>query len=113
MAMLHDGSTHKFWGPMLSRIGQRNCVQIRSDPDIATTLGLKNFEKAFAGASPERLFCDETVWLPQHPENRMNGYTYVCPDCLGTGDLRDSIGRFKDTREIVEAAKRGEVNQLG
>jgi proteasome lid subunit RPN8/RPN11 len=107
MALLHHGSDHGFWGPMLARIGQRNCAQIRCDPDLATTLGLQNFQKAFAGASPDRLFCDETVWLPQHPENRQNGYTYNCPDCLGIGNLLESMGRFEDTRELVRRTRFG------
>ena len=25
---------------------------------------------------------------------------YPCPDCGGTGDLRDAMGTFTDTREI-------------
>ena len=95
---------------MLGRIGQRNFVQIRCDPDVATALGLENFDKAFAGASADRLLCDETIWLPQHPENRQNGYTYNCPDCLGTGNLMDSMGRFEDTREIVRRSKMGITN---
>lgn len=107
MALLHHGSPQRYWGPMLSRIGQRNCIQIRCDPDVETSLGLHNFSKAFAGASPDRLFCDETVWLPQHPENRANGYSYVCPDCLGTGDLMDSMGRVEETTELIPKNRHG------
>jgi hypothetical protein len=105
-SILHHGTEHQFWGPMLSRIGERNCIQIRCDPDISTTLGLRNFDKAFAGGDSSRLFCDETVWLPQHPENRQNGYDRPCPDCLGLGDLAARMGVFEDTRQIVEEARR-------
>jgi proteasome lid subunit RPN8/RPN11 len=104
MSLLHHGTDHSFWASMLARIGQRNCIQIRCDPDLAQSLGLQNFDHAFAGASPDQIFTDETIWRPQHPENRANGYAYDCPDCGGTGDLRDSIGRFGDTGEHVRNA---------
>lgn len=105
MAVLHHGTEHGFWGEMLARIDQRNCIQIRCDPDVEKTLGMKNFAKAFAGAAPDRLFSDESIFLPQHPENRANGYGYDCPDCGGTGNLLDSQGRFGDTRRMVADAK--------
>jgi proteasome lid subunit RPN8/RPN11 len=100
MALLHHGSSHPFWGPMLARIGQRNCLQIRCNPDVAQTIGLTNFDEAFAGADPEQTFFDETIWRPQHPESLANGYDYDCPDCGGGGDLRAAIGKFADTRLI-------------
>lgn len=101
MSILHFGSSHTFWGPMLSRIGQRNCIQIRCDPDLQTKLGLDNFDKAFAGALNDRLLCDETIWLPQHPESKANGYPSDCADCRGTGNLEDSKGRVPDTRALI------------
>jgi proteasome lid subunit RPN8/RPN11 len=104
MSILHFGSRHKFWGPMLSRIGQRNCIQIRCDPDLQRKLGLDNFDKVFAGALNDRLFCDETIWLPQHPENKATGYPSDCPDCGGTGNLEDSKGRVPDTRALIPAS---------
>jgi hypothetical protein len=93
-------SSHEFWGPMLERIGQRNCIQIRCDPDVAQTLGLPNFDQAFAGANSGQLFMDETIWRVQHPESRATGYAYDCPDCGGGGDLRAAVGKFVDTRLI-------------
>jgi len=104
MAILHFGTNHKFWGPMLSRIGQRNCIQIRCDPDLQTKIGLENFDKVFAGALTDHLLCDETIWLPQHPENKANGYHSDCPDCGGTGNLEDSKGRVADTRALIPAS---------
>lgn len=93
LAILHHGTDHPRWGGLLERIGNRNLLQIRMDPD----LGLKAFEKAFGGGDTARIFFDETVWLPQSPENPQNGYA-ACPDCGGTGNLRDAIGTFADTR---------------
>jgi len=45
------------------------------------------------------------VWLPQRPNNPTNGMPF-CPDCGGTGDLRDTIGRFDDTRVGLGIAPR-------
>jgi proteasome lid subunit RPN8/RPN11 len=100
MAILHHGTPHPFWGPLLTRIGQRNCIQIRCDPDFAQTLGLSNFDEAFAGTSSDQVFFDETIWRRQHPENLANGYEYNCPDCGGTGNLRLAANKFRDTRLI-------------
>jgi hypothetical protein len=82
---------------MLSRIGKRNLVQLRMDPDLGETLGMGVFDRVFEGADKDRLFFDEVVWLPQDQESQDTGYP-PCPDCGGTGDLRDAIGRFHDTR---------------
>jgi proteasome lid subunit RPN8/RPN11 len=98
MAILHHGTPHPFWGPLLARIGQRNCIQIRCDPNISEELGLFNFDEALSGGKAEQIFFDETIWRPQHPENISNGYTYNCPDCGGTGDLRLAVAKFGDTR---------------
>jgi hypothetical protein len=103
MAILHHGTDHPRWGRMLKRIGNRNLVQVRLDPDIASSVGLGIFDKALAAADRQRLFFDETLWLPQQQECPETGYA-TCPDCGGTGDLRDAIGRFADTRSIAEAA---------
>jgi len=101
MALLHHGTDHARLGKLLRRIGQRSLVQIRLDPDFSTSLGLKVFDRVFANADKDRLFCDETVWLPQAPEDGKNGRR-ACPECGGTGDLRTSLGCFKDTRIMPE-----------
>lgn len=97
MAILHHGISHPRWGRLLERIGNRNLVQIRMDPDIGTTLGLGVFERVFGGGDGDRILLDEAVWLPQKPDCLANGYP-TCPDCGGTGDLRNAIGSFADTR---------------
>lgn len=97
LALLHHGTTHPRWGKMLSRIGKRSLLQIRMDPDLAETLGLQVFDRIFANADGERVFWDETAWLPQDQDSPETGYP-SCPDCGGTGDLRNVIGTIADTR---------------
>lgn len=92
MALLHHGTAHPRWGRMLERIGNRNLVQLRLDPDLA----LPVFDRVLAG-DRDRILCDEAVWLPQQPEGPAVGRT-PCPDCGGTGDLRSAVGTFPDTR---------------
>ena len=93
LALLHHGSTHPRWGQMLNRIGKRNFVLVRMDPDFAETIGMRTFDKVFSSADKDRLFFDESVWLPEEPESPATGHE-PCPDCGGTGDLRDSIGKL-------------------
>lgn len=100
LALLHHGTNHPRWGNLLKRIGNRNLVQIRMDPDFAETLGFTIFDRAFQGANTNRIFFDETIWLPMDAESIENGYDYNCPDCGGTGDLGKVIGTLSDTREM-------------
>lgn len=99
LAILHHKTNHPRWGEMLQRIGNRNLIQIRIDPDFSTTLGLSVFDRAFEHADHDRLFFDEVVWLPQEQECPETGYP-PCPDCGGTGNLTDAIGTTGDTRLI-------------
>jgi hypothetical protein len=82
---------------LLERIGDRNLVQVRLDPDIATTLGLTVFDRAFGGGDGGRLLTDDVVWLPQQPESPATGFE-PCGDCGGGGDLAVLKGTFADTR---------------
>lgn len=93
LALLHHGTPHPRWGKLLERIGPRNLIQVRMDPDLA----LATFERVFAGADHERLLFDEVVWLPQKPDCPANNFP-TCPDCGGSGDLREARGTFDDTR---------------
>ena len=102
LALLHHGSAHRRWGGLLTRIGKRNLVQIRMDPDLADVLGLKVFDQVFAGADRDRLAFDEVVWLPQEPESPATGFE-ACPDCGGIGNLLSCIGTFEDTRPMPTA----------
>jgi len=98
MGILHHGTSHPRWGGLLSRISNRNLVQIRMDPDLDSTLEIHNFSQAFSRADTKQIFADETIWRPQQPESPTTGYPVACPDCGGTGDLRDARGKFVDTR---------------
>jgi proteasome lid subunit RPN8/RPN11 len=91
---------YRRWGTLLERIGNRNLIQIRMDPDIEASLGLATFARAFSGADRERVLFDEVIWLPQQPDCPKNNYPH-CPDCGGTGDLRSASTRIKDTREMI------------
>jgi len=82
MALLHHGTAHPRWGRLLGRIGDRNLVQLRLDPDLAMPV----FDRVLAG-DRERVLFDEAVWLPQRPEGPALGRP-ACPDCGGTGNLR-------------------------
>ena len=93
MAILHHATTHARWGGLLKQIGNRNLLQIRMDPGF----DLPAFRKAFKNADSERVFSDDVVWLPQKPDCPENGFP-TCPDCGGTGNLRNAIGKFTDTR---------------
>lgn len=106
MAILHHGMkpqneegqdlpSYKRWGNLLERIGDRNLIMIRADPD----LGIRYFKEAFAGAEQSNILFDETIWRPQKADCPENGYAN-CPDCGGTGNLHAAIGTFKDTREM-------------
>jgi hypothetical protein len=85
------------WGLLLSRICNRTLVQLRLDPDLRTTLGIRVFDRVFQDGSGDRILFDEAIWLPQQPEFAADG-SPLCLDCSGTGDLRQAIGTFDDTR---------------
>ena len=114
MAMLHtmhprSDPTHpatRRFTRLFERIGNRNLVQIRLDPFVADTLGLTVFDRVFDGADPDRVVCDETVWLPQDPEDGSEGRP-VCADCGGSGDLAKSVC------EPVTPLKRPSAAKLG
>ena len=89
---------------LAARIGNRNLLLIRMDPDLAEVFGIKTFNRVFRESDTRSLLFDETVWRPQEPESGENGAS-PCPDCGGTGDLRDARGTFDDTRNIRRARK--------
>ena len=106
LALIHHATNHERWGDVLTKVATRNLLQIRLDPSIKTTLGVANFDQAFAGTNPEQIFFDETIWRPQLPEAPNTGYEVPCPDCGGFGDLRKAKGTFKDTRVMNRRDKK-------
>ena len=81
---------------VFERIGDRNLVQIRLDPDLKENLGLGVFDRALAGADTDRIVCDDTLWLPQQPEDGSSTGRGPCPDCGGIGDLSRLVGEQID-----------------
>ncbi|HVB41483.1 MAG TPA: hypothetical protein VNF47_02100 [Streptosporangiaceae bacterium] len=69
------------------------------DPDLSDSLKIGTFDRVLSEADQASLLFDETVWRAQEPASGSDG-SKPCPDCGGTGDLRDAIGTFTDTREI-------------
>jgi len=98
LAILHHGTSHPRWGGLLKRIGNRNLIQIRMDPDLS----LNVFDKVFGGGMRERILFDEAVWLPQDPDGP-NGRP-TCPDCGGNGDLHYANASLADTRITLPSA---------
>jgi len=105
MALLHHDTSHPRWGTLLKRMGNRNLVQVRMDPDLATSIGLGTFDRVLGNADRERVLFDETLWLPQRPDGPASGFP-TCPDCGGAGNLRDSAGTFDDTRVMRKQGER-------
>jgi hypothetical protein len=105
MALLHHGTSHPRWGGLLQRMGTRNLVQLRMDPDLATTIGVGIFDRVLTGAAGERALFDEPLWLPQQPDSPASGFP-TCPDCGGTGNLKDSARTFHDTRVMRKQGER-------
>jgi hypothetical protein len=99
LALIHYGTDHPRWGDLLERIGNRNLVQMRLDPDFSKTVGLKVFEDVLGG--DKRLLFGEAVWLPQQPDHSQTSKFSTCPDCGGRGNLREAVGTFDDTRTIL------------
>ncbi len=91
----HPATTR--YAELLRRIATKNLVQVRLDPEA----NLPAFRRAFANADQNRLITDDTLWLPQDPENPATGYV-DCGDCGGTGDLLACIGTFDDTRLLPQ-----------
>ena len=90
LALLHHGSDHPRWGNLLARIGRRNLIQIRMDPDFAKTMKIGVFDQVFKNADKDRLLFDEAVWISQEPENPHTGYP-KCPDCGGKGRVSAEV----------------------
>jgi proteasome lid subunit RPN8/RPN11 len=110
LALLHHTETQAAVGPtrfagLAKRIGDRNLLQIRMDPDLAQSVGVDTFDRVFRGADHRSILFDETIWRSQRPRSGTNGEP-TCPDCGGTGDLNDARNTFKDTRQIRQNATR-------
>ncbi|OGR07198.1 MAG: hypothetical protein A2511_12410 [Deltaproteobacteria bacterium RIFOXYD12_FULL_50_9] len=97
LAVAHHGTSHPRWGSMIDRLGSRNLIRVRMDPDFDQFFG-DTFNKRLVGAkNSDCFFMLDSLFLPQTPDFGQTPSRPVCPDCGGTGDLRYSIGTFDDT----------------
>lgn len=96
MLLMYHEDDHSRYSNMLDRVADRNFIQIRMSPFAGEHLGLHVFERTM---EPNYSFFDETVWIPQVPNNEDNGFK-TCPLCGGTGDLLAIKGTIADTREV-------------
>ena len=94
LLMYHEDKNSRY-NNMLDMVADRNFVQVRMSPFVGERLGLHIFERTI---SPDYGFFDDTVWIPQVPNNEANGFK-TCPLCGGTGDLLALKGAIIDTRE--------------
>ena len=89
MLLLYRESESSPYYELLDQVADRNFVMIRMRPDAGSTLHLGIFDEVFSGK--ELCFFDETVWIPQTPNED-------CPLCGGAPDLTALKGKLRDTR---------------
>ena len=94
MLLLYHEDEHCRFSTMLDQVADRNFLQINMSPTAKEHLNLHIFENDM---NPEFAFFDETVWIPQVPNNVKNGFK-TCPLCGGTGDLLALKGKIEDSR---------------
>jgi len=106
LMVVHHGTDHSRWGNLIEQLENRNLLQLRMDPDFDSIFG-KKFKQRLEGAKGiESFFMLDTIFLSQTPDCGQSPDRPVCPDCGGTGDLRDSIGKFQDTRKIIRQSEK-------
>jgi len=96
MLLLYHEDKDCVYSDMLDKVADRNFVMIRMSPKADRTLGIGIFQEALRAESG-LIFCDETVWIPQTPNNGADG-SPPCPLCGGTGNLLALKGKIRDTR---------------
>lgn len=100
LAVAHHGTEHPRWGKMVRRLGARNLVRIRMDPEFDEMFGNTFARRQEGAAGIDGMFMLDTLFLTQTPDHGQTRARPVCPDCGGTGDLTRVIGTFDDTREM-------------
>jgi hypothetical protein len=76
-------------------------ILLRMDPDFDAQMGWPAFAGPLVGATdPNAFMMLDSVFLPQGPDRGQSDSRPVCPDCGGSGDLRNCIGKFADTRHM-------------
>lgn len=77
---------------MLDGVSDRNFVLVRMSPGAGAALGMPVLDP-----QGPMSFCDETIWVPQHPNHPRYGEP-LCPLCGGEADLSAMKGTIPDTR---------------
>lgn len=113
LAVAYHGTDHPRWGTLIKRLGRRNLIRIRMDPDFDRQFG-NAFEKRLAGANdPSAFFMFDSLFLPQSPDMGQLPNRPRCPDCGGTGDLASVKGTFHDTRVMRQYSTNSEDSKKG
>ena len=95
MLLLYGEDENCVYSNMLDKVADRNFVMIRMNPLAGASLGIDIFDEA-VNEDSGLCFFDETVWIPQTPNDGTNG-SQCCPLCHGAGDLLTMKGKIKDT----------------
>jgi len=96
MLLLYHEDKNCVYNDILDKVADRNFVMIRMSPLADKSLSIGIFNEAVCTKSG-LCFFDETVWIPQTPNDGNDGCP-LCPMCGGTGDLLALKGNIKDTR---------------
>ncbi len=103
LAVAHHGTKHPRYGNLVRRMGNRNMVLLRMEPDFDNFMGRSVFGRRLAGAAePGAFFMLDSLFVAQTPDCGQTESRPVCPDCGGAGDLRRAAGTFSDTRLMRE-----------
>ncbi|MBT3380513.1 MAG: hypothetical protein HN742_00115 [Lentisphaerae bacterium] len=100
LAVVHHGTDHPRWGSMIRRLGAKNLIRIRMDPEFDETFGNTFARRQDGAVGGDAMIMLDTLFLNQTPDCGQSATRPVCPDCGGTGDLSSVIGAFDDTRPM-------------
>jgi len=86
LAILHNDTEGYEFSNWFGQSFNRNFLQLTQHPDFGTQKE-SSFHRVFGGL--EECFNFKTLWYEVDPESPPQ-YDYSCPDCGGTGNLRDA-----------------------
>lgn len=92
LAVVYDGTEHPRFGRWIKEFEERNLIQLRMDPAFVTA------RRGERGGNSDLSMMLDSVFLSQTPDSGQSPNRPPCPDCGGTGDLRDAAKSFSDTR---------------